>query len=42
MPNIEFNNTILILLRQPKGKSVGNTLDYKLLWTESHHKDYPS
>ena len=43
MPDIELNNKILILLRQPKGKSAGNTLDYrKLLWTETHHKDYPS
>ena len=40
MPNIEFDNKILILVHQLKGKSV--LLDYKLLWTESHHKDYPS
>ena len=42
MPNIELNNKILVLLCQPKGKSAGNMLDYKLLWTQSHHKDYPS
>ena len=42
IPDIELNNKILILLRQPKSKCAGNTLDYKLLWTESHHKDYPS
>ena len=42
MPNTEFSNKILILLRQPKGKSAENTLDYQLLWTESHHKDCPS
>ena len=34
MPDIEFNNKILILLRQAKGKSAGNTLDQ----TESHQR----
>ena len=29
MPDIEFNNKILILLRQAKGKSAGNMLDHQ-------------
>ena len=32
MPDVEFNNKILILLCQPKGKSAGNMLDHKQLW----------
>ena len=34
MSDIEFNNQILILLRQPKDKSARNTLDYKQLWNK--------
>ena len=32
MPNVEFNNKVLILLRQPKGENAGNTLDHQQLW----------
>ena len=35
MPKIEFDNKILILVRQLKGKSAGNALD-------KNYKDYPS
>ena len=33
---------LLILLCQSRGKSAGNALDYKLLWTEWHRKYYPT
>ena len=38
MPDIEFNNKILILLRQAKGKSAGNTLLVNNLGTKSHQR----
>ena len=38
MPDIKFNNKILILLRQAKGKSAGNTLVHQQRRTNSHQR----